>query len=325
LQFCILIVGTSLEFVGWNLELSPMGLKVLDPGLHSLLVDFGRPASRGQGVPIGGGADAWSLALGNALVGNPPDAVALEVTLTGPTLRAEIDVGCVLFGAPFDLANERQPLIAGKTFTLKAGETLRIRGTPRAARAYLCVPGGFLAPSILGSRSALEPVHADQTLVCSPSSLPARFLPESAQITFPSESPRALRVLPGSQADWFAPAALAAQSFSVTNESNRMGLRLNGQPLVKPQRELVSEPVCPGAIQVANDGQCIVLGVDGQTIGGYPKIAQVIRADLDLLGQCRPGDSLRFVEVELDQAEDAYRRKLDDLHLWLARLAVAAD
>jgi biotin-dependent carboxylase-like uncharacterized protein len=307
----------------WNLLL--MGIRVLDPGLQSLLVDFGRPASRGLGVPIGGPADCWSLALGNALVGNPPDAVALELTLTGPTLRAEIDVGCVLFGAPFELANDRQPLVAGKTFTLKAGEILRIRGTPQGTRAYLCVPGGFIAPVILGSRSALEPIRVDQTLVCSPSSLPARFLPESAKTTIPSQFPQILRVLPGSQADWLSSNALSAQTFSVANDSNRMGLRLKGEPLKKPDREMVSEPVCPGTIQVVNDGQCIVLGVDGQTIGGYPKIAQVIRADLDLLGQLRPGDSLRFVEVGLAEAEDVYHRKLNDLHLWLARLAVAAD
>src|SRR5262249_49861704 len=137
-----------------------MSLRVLDPGLQSILVDFGRPASRGLGVPTGGAADGWSLALGNARGGNSPDGVALEVTLAGPTLRADIEVGCVLFGAPFDLANDRHALVAGKTFTLKAGEMLRVRGTPRGARAYLCVPGGFVAPSILGSRSALEPVQA---------------------------------------------------------------------------------------------------------------------------------------------------------------------
>jgi 5-oxoprolinase (ATP-hydrolysing) subunit C len=302
-----------------------MSLRVLDPGLQSLLVDFGRPASRGLGVPIGGAADAWSLSLGNALVGNPPGAVALEITMSGPTLRAETEVGCVLFGAPFDLANERQTLVAGKTFTLKSGDLLRIGGTPRAARAYLCVPGGFVSKLILGSRSALEPVRPEQTLVCSPSSLPARFLPESAQLTLTSQSPRIVRVLPGAQADWFADGELAARLFSVSNDSNRMGLRLQSEPLAKPEREMVSEPVCPGAIQVANDGQCIVLGVDGQTIGGYPRIAQVIRADLDLLGQFRPGDSLRFVETSLDEAEKAYQSKLDNLHLWLARLAVGAD
>lgn len=302
-----------------------MSLTVLEPGLQSRIVDFGRPTSRSLGVPIGGAADHWSLSLGNALVGNPPERPALEITLTGPTLRAESEIGAVVFGAPFNLASDRQPLVSGKTFTLKRGEILRIGGTPRGMRAYLCVPGGFVTPSILGSRSALEPLGAEQTLVCSSSSLPARFLPDSANITLPRQFPQILRTLPGSQADWFASAALASRTFSVTNESNRMGLRLKSKRIARPKREMVSEPVCPGTIQVANDGQCIVLGVDGQTIGGYPKIAQVIRADLDSLGQLRPGDSVRFSEVSLEQAEETFRHKMSELQRWLVRLAVATN
>ena len=84
-----------------------------------------------------------------------------------------------------------------------------------------------------------------------------------------------------------------------------MGLRLAGKPLTMPQREMISEPVCPGSMQVTRDGQCIVLGVDGQTIGGYPKIAQVIQADLDALGQMRPGQTIRFSKISL---ADAIRR-----------------
>ena len=81
-----------------------------------------------------------------------------------------------------------------------------------------------------------------------------------------------------------------------------MGLRLSGPPLRLPARELVSEPVCPGTVQVTKDGRCIVLGVDGQTIGGYPKIAQVIRADLDRLGQIRPGDMVFFEQIDVAEA-----------------------
>ena len=89
-----------------------------------------------------------------------------------------------------------------------------------------------------------------------------------------------------------------------------------------PQREFVSEPVCPGAVQVTRDGQCIVLGVDGQTIGGYPKIAHVISADLDKLGQLRSGDAIRFVRSNLEEAEAVYRLKQAELHEWLTRLWV---
>src|SRR5437764_13984360 len=103
-----------------------MSLRVLDPGLHTLVVDFGRPRWRSLGVPVGGAADRFSLALGNALVGNPPDAAGLEISLAGPTLQAESDVACVVSGAPFVLTVDSQRVAAGKTFTFHNGETLHI-------------------------------------------------------------------------------------------------------------------------------------------------------------------------------------------------------
>jgi antagonist of KipI len=297
-----------------------MTLHVLDPGLHTLLVDFGRPRSRSLGVPVGGAADQMALALGNGLVGNPPDAAGLEISLTGPTLQATCTVACVLYGAPFQLASDRQRLKPGVTFTLRPGEEVRIGTTATDMRAYLCVHGGFEAPRILGSRSALEPLHAGAELTCPASCLPARFLPP---FLLPRTEINLLRVLAGPQADWFPANALQGQEFTVTPASNRMGLRLRGRPLDFSARELTSEPVCPGTVQVTRDGQSIILGVDGQTIGGYPKISQVICADLDKLGQLRWGERLRFQEVSLQEAELLYQRKRRFLQEWLLRLRTA--
>jgi antagonist of KipI len=102
-----------------------------------------------------------------------------------------------------------------------------------------------------------------------------------------------------------------------------MGVRLDGPPLTLPKRELVSEPVAPGAIQITNDGLPIVLGVDGQTIGGYPKVAHVIAADLDALGQLRPGDTIRFVQVTEEEAEATAADRREQLRKTLRRIAVA--
>jgi antagonist of KipI len=129
-----------------------------------------------------------------------------------------------------------------------------------------------------------------------------------------------LRVVAGLQADWFPSADFYPQEFLVSGSSNRMGLRLQGRPLHVPARELVSEPVSPGAIQVTRDGQCIILGVDGQTVGGYPKVAHVITADLDTLGQLRPGDRVRFARVTSAEAEAYFRQRQRELHEWLVRL-----
>ncbi len=285
-----------------------------------MLVDYGRPAFRSLGVPVGGAADRFSLAVGNALVGNAPDAAALELTLTGPTLQADTPLACVVFGAPFVLESNRQRLTTGRTFTLYPQELLRIDGTPEGARAYFCVRGGFRVQEFLGSHSGLEPLRADADLHYCPGTIAGRFIRPT--FTWNSE-PMLIRTLDGPQASWFEVGEFYDQTFAVTPASDRMGLRLRGRPLARPNRELVSEPVCPGAVQVTRNGQCIVLGVDGQTIGGYPKIAQVISADLDKLGQLRPEARIRFTRVTLADAEAAHRNKQAELHQWLTRLQVA--
>jgi biotin-dependent carboxylase-like uncharacterized protein len=299
-----------------------MSLIVLESGLASRIVDAGRPRSRSLGVSVGGAADRRSLALGNSILGNPGDAAALEIALKGPRLRAEADVGCVLFGAPFEAQRDGYPIEAGRTFTLRAGEVLGIGGTPLGARAYLCVRGGFHGRTILGSRSAFEPIEQGEILACGLSTIPPRFCPE---LQMPVADVCTVSVLPGLQAPWFKDEEFYEQVFTVTAASNRMGLRLQGNPLALPEREMVSEAVCPGSVQVTREGQCIVLGVDGQTIGGYPKIAQVIQADLDSLGQLRPGQRIGFKKVALEDAIKRDRQARADLRLWTLRLRLSLD
>jgi antagonist of KipI len=296
-------------------------LTVVAPGFHTLVVDEGRPRTRSLGVPVGGAADRRALVLGNALVGNDSDAAALEVNLGGPTLRSSGRVAAVVFGAPFRLTSDRQRLAAGTTFTLGTGETLHVGGTAEGMRAYLCVRGGFRSPLVLGSRSALAPVAAGDELPCAAGTIKPRFLRRNF---LGDDEPHLLGALDGTQADWVRPDEFYGREFRVAPESNRMGLRLTGTPLTLPRREMVSEPVCPGTVQVTRDGQCIVLGVDGQTIGGYPKVAQVIAADLDKFARLRPGAAVRFRRVAPDEAEALYRARREELHEWLTRLRTAA-
>jgi biotin-dependent carboxylase-like uncharacterized protein len=301
-----------------------MSLHVVEPGLYTLVVDHGRPRTRSLGVPLGGAADRTGLALGNALVGNPPDAAALEFSLAGPTLEARCPLACVVFGPPFDVKCGTRVVSVGKTFTLEPGEVLRIGGSPFGMRGYLCVRGGIHSPSILDSRSGLEPLRSGTELSCDPGSISTRFVSPTEELlkrfVSPAAAPEVLRVVDGLQADWFDGDELSSQELLVSPASNRMGLRLQHRPLTMPDRELVSEPVCAGAVQVTRDGQCIVLGVDGQTIGGYPKIAQVISADLDRVGQLRPGDHITFTRVSVEQATAVYRRQQAALQEWTTRL-----
>jgi 5-oxoprolinase (ATP-hydrolysing) subunit C len=299
-----------------------MSLRVRDAGLLSLLVDRGRSRTRHLGVPLGGAADCAALALGNALVGNEPGAVALEVTLSGPVVEALEPTACVVFGAAFLSTINNHPIDPGTTFTLKSGDVLRVGGAASGARGYLCVAGGFSAPEVLGSRSALEPIRTGDELSCRASRIEGRSLPDEARPR-PAAGIVRVRVLDGPQHDWFLDGAFFAQEYEVSPASNRMGIRLKGAPLTRKSGELISEAVAPGAVQVTNDGLPVVLGVDGQTIGGYPKVAHVIRADLDLLAQLRPGERVRFDRVSPEKAERAATERAEYLKEWLMRLRIA--
>jgi antagonist of KipI len=349
-----------------------MSLLVREPGLYSLVVDLGRPRSRALGVPLGGAADRAALAIGNALVGNEPQAAALEVTLFGPVLEALHPTACVIFGAPFAATRNGDQLTPGFTFQLEPGDVLRVGGTPTGARACVCVAGGFDVPEVLSSRTALEALRAGDVLPCGPSRGEGRGLGSWGELTWRAKRPTplpplpkgrgeqnedvslrsaseeslpcsssaarrispppyreggaggggCLRALPGPQADWFAP-GFFAHEYEVLPASNRMGVRLRGPALSRRAGELASEAVAPGAVQVTNDGQPIVLGVDGQTIGGYPKVAHVIRADLDALAHLRPGSRVRFALVTATEAEAAARDRADALAALLARVRAA--
>jgi len=258
-----------------------------------------RQLMRRLGVPVGGAADRFALTIGNALVGNPPEAAALEINLSGPTLTADSELACVLYGAPFEMTLGGATWEEGKTFTLRPGEELRIGGTSHGMRCYLGVFGGLQTPIILDSRSSLEPLRAGAKLHCQSGVIHIRrFQHDFAW----NAEPRLLHAMDGPQADWFRAEEFEARTFTVTPASNRMGLRLRSEALTLPERELVSEPVCPGSVQVTRDGQCIVLGVDSQTIGGYPKIAHVISADLDKLAQLRSGERIDFHRISLAEA-----------------------
>jgi 5-oxoprolinase (ATP-hydrolysing) subunit C len=302
-----------------------MSLTVLEPGPYSLVVDLGRPRHRSLGAPLGGAADRAAFIQGNALVGNSSDEAALEFALAGPTLRANADFGCVIFGVPFDAWIDDRFIHPGIAFNLKAGEILHIGSSAIGMHGYLCIAGGIQAIPTLDSRTAFDPLNRHDTLTCLPGKTTARSLGEPVVSHGLANEVVILRCIPGTQTDWFDARSFFGESFTVSPASNRMGLRLTGKPLVLPGRELVSEPVCPGTVQVVNDGQCIILGVDGQTIGGYPKIAHVIAADIDRLGQLRPEQVVRFQTISLDDAEVALRNRAEQIQKNIMRLQVAIE
>jgi biotin-dependent carboxylase-like uncharacterized protein len=290
-----------------------MGLIVIDPGLSTTVQDLGRPGYREWGVTPGGAFDRGAAGLANALVGNDGDCAVLELTLVGGTYQADEPLALAIAGAPMEARvlgpdGSQRPLEMPLSWSMRPGERLILGRAIEGARTYLAVRGGWQTRVRLGSRSSEERLRAGDVLPAPPGSIPTRR---------PLWSPPAvepLRVVDGPDAPPVDPASdrspsWADRPFRVGSRSDRMGLRLEGEPvaIAAPPGRL-STPVAAGAVQVAG-GQLIVLGVAAGTMGGYPHVAHVISTDLDRLGQLRPGDAIRFRTTTLAEA----RRADDDM------------
>ncbi len=291
-------------------------LRVITPGFQTTVQDLGRYGYAHLGVSASGAADALSMRLGNLLVGNSENAAALEMTLVGGTFEFQGDALIALTGSDFGPALDGVPLPLWTSIPAMAGQRVSCGATKSGARCYLCVSGGIRVPPALGSASthlvtglggymgrALR--KEDQLeLGPPPTGLPLRRRLPDAVIRGLSRN--VIRLTEGPQADRYpreALEALAASAYLVTEESNRMGIRLRGTPILgQDEGSMLTEGVSLGAIQVPHDGQPIILFVEHQTTGGYPKVANVISADMHAVGQLRPRDTVHFEFVSLSQA-----------------------
>lgn len=311
-----------------------MSFEVLVPGLQTTVQDLGRPGFGHLGVSMSGAADSVALRLGNRVVGNPESAAALEMTLSGATLRFERAGWVALTGAAFEVRLDGVAVEPWRALPIVAGQVLAIGSAALGARSYLAVRGGITVPPVLGSASThvqselggyhgralrrgdrlgfggaaavLEPV-AGPTAGATLEAWEPRRVSAAARARLAPR--RTLRVVRGTDAPEFGAEAwstLLAAEYRVSDRSNRMGLRLEGAVLGLAQpREFLTEGAPLGAIQVPPDGRPIVLFVEHQTTGGYPKIANVIAADMPSLGQLRPRDAVRFSLVTLEDARAA--------------------
>ncbi len=296
-------------------------IDVLAAGLQTTVQDLGRVGHRHLGVGTAGALDGYSLRVANLLVGNAQDAAALEITLQGPRLRLRRAARVAITGADIDAHADGIAIPGWRPVDLPAGSELVLGPCRRGARAYLAVAGGFAVDTILGSagtdlRAGFGGVDgralvAGDTLAANGSSPGDIDAPTIASWWIDPEPDldlrraQAIRVLSGHDA--LAPAdALFAQPWRVTPQSNRQGLRLQGELLALAHPgDRLSEPVAPGTVQLPPDGQPIVLLAEAQTIGGYPRIGHVITADLPRLAQRRPGDAVHFESVDAAAAHAA--------------------
>jgi biotin-dependent carboxylase-like uncharacterized protein len=278
-------------------------LTVLAPGPLATVQDRGRTGWAAIGVPRSGAADRASAALANRLVGNDPAAATVEVTAGGLRVRAERTVLVAVTGAPAPLAIDGRAAPLDAPVTLRTGAELSLGLPPVGLRSYLAVRGGIDVPEVLGSRSTdtlsgLGPAPLRIGDVLPVGSLAAdEPIVDVAAVRGPSAAP-VVRVLPGPRRDWLLPAAwtaLTSAGWTVSADSNRVGLRLTGPRLDRARTgELPSEGLVPGALQVPPDGAPVLFLADHPVTGGYPVAAVVVTADLPAVAQLRPGDTLRF-------------------------------
>jgi biotin-dependent carboxylase-like uncharacterized protein len=279
-----------------------VSLLVLDPGPFTTVQDLGRRGQAHLGVPRSGAADRGSLRLANRLVGNDEPAAALEVLAGGAALEAQVDLTVAVSGARCEVAIDGRQQGRHVAVAVAAGQVLSLGPAVQGLRVYLAVRGGLAVPPVLGSRSYDQlgalgppPLRADDVLQVGDA---ARGEPswEPLPAADPPHQP-VLRVVPGPRDDWLLEPGLdglTAALWTVDPASDRAGTRLTGPPIARREGDLASEGTVPGAVQLPPDGRPILLGPDAGVTGGYPVVAVVVDADLDLAGQLAPGTKVRF-------------------------------
>ncbi len=319
-----------------------MSVEVLRAGMLTTLQDPGRHGCAMLGVGAAGAMDDVALRLANALVGNEPDATALEITLIGPRLRFTAAATIALTGATFPAHVDTTEVPMWRAVRLDAGRVLELGAARHGARAYLAIAGGFAAADVLGSTSTDvnarlggidgRPLHDGDSLTLHRARRPAGARSKRAHPTWsldprpwldtdPATPVRLIRGAHFDALDAASRAALFEREFRIAPESNRVGFRLDGPRLaLKAPLELVSEPLAAGTLQLPPDGQPIALMAEHPTIGGYPRIGHVAAVDLGLFAQRKPGDAVRFAEIGLDEAQTRYLERERALERLLAAI-----
>lgn len=302
-----------------------MAMKVLSPGALTTVQDLGRSGYQQFGMPCCGVMDQNAYKIANELLGNTGNEAVLEHTLFGGSYLFDSDTVIALTGADMDPALNRLPIPMNRPVFVQAGSILTLGLAASGCRTYLAVLGGIDVPAVLGSRStnlkcgiggyegrALRQGDVLRTWAAPFSS--EEFLnrfPKKAAYPLPERpaypSAVTVRVIEGPQNHYFTENGLHtfySEPYTLSEQSDRMGCRMNG-PSIESIRgtDIVSDGIVFGSIQVTPDGQPIILMADRQTTGGYAKIATVCSFDLPALAQCRPGNTVRFRKIKIEEAQ----------------------
>ncbi len=296
--------------------------EILKPGLATTIQDIGRPGVRHLGVPLSGAADPVSLGLANAAAGNSSQAAALECTLSGPVIKFLRKTTFALGGADMNAQFNGEDITPYSPINADAGDQLVLGAAKSGARAYIAFTGGLSGDAFLDSVSTYAPagfgglngrallqgdiLYSANLPAQSPREIPMAFRPRFTHDFI-------LRTLPGPEADVIIPDApdiFFSAKWTIGRRANRMGVLLDGPRLsLVTSPPMASSPVFPGTVQCPPDGAPFLLLCDAQTVGGYPRIAQVVAADLPLAGQMRSGDHVWFRKTTAADARDIAVKK----------------
>ena len=302
-------------------------MRILKTGIATIQ-DQGRYGYRSWGIPVGGGMDQLAMRLGNLLVGNEPDCACIEISRGAFSTSFTRTTLVALTGRGFEAYVNGRPIKFWQPFMVPAGTFLQLF-PKEIGFTYISIHGGVKTPEYLGSRASLAGIPlGNRSIVRAGDILPTTLLPEDkgqriqqflqqpgathqvrlGNSVIPDYDRTSIRFTAGAEYDWFTDEAkklLETVGYTPTALSNRMGSRLNGPALTRVnQDQLISTAVLPGTMQVSPDGQILLLLADAQTTGGYPRIGQVIAADLHLAAQTAEGRQINFELVGFDQSQD---------------------
>ena len=298
-------------------------IQVQAAGLFTTVQDMGREGFGPMGVSPSGAGDSISLRIGNRLVGNVEGAAGLEMTLLGGAYLFPNGATVALAGSDFGATVDGAPVDRWTAIEIQPGQTLTLGPTRTGARCYLCVRGGIAVDLFLGSASTHvlsglggldgRPLRKGDVLNIGSATTSSRKLALTSSALEHLLPRKVLRVTPGPQCDWFPESSqqlFHATKYRVAEGSNRMGLRLEGEPIPAHHKgAMITEGVSLGAIQIFDAGLPIILFVEQQTTGGYPKIANVISADIASIGQLRPRDEVQFEQVSWEMARSLLKEQ----------------
>jgi len=312
-----------------------MSITVLKAGLQTTLQGAPFTGHRYLGMPAAGAADSLSLALANFLVGKSLDAIAIEITITDALFQINEPCSIAVVGAAEHVRINGHAVRQHRTLKVMAGDKIDIGPSRPGCRTYVAISGEINADRLLGGQSTYlaaalggfrgRALRKDDVISLAPGSPVAdveRITPQNLKLHYNDDL--VLRIIRGPEAANTHAGALTdlcLGPYAVGTRANRMGLALEGAPLsASNSTNMPSAAVFPGTIQLPPSGQPYLLGPDAQTTGGYPRIAQVIRADRHLIGQLSSGSRVQFVQTTTERATKIYREKLSLLSSWLGQI-----